>query len=166
MTTMCQLSFGRWVSQKIMRPRLVILVKLDEDTTALQDTRKTNACKQRLRKLAVQFGNEAGKSEFGIIDSQHQPEDIPDAEQYECLKDKLVVEDWVGPLSAFLEFWVLSASGKAVKRGKRTVSSHILQIIPPLPLFKYQLLPDNPPSPSQKTSKPEVARDRYHSTRV
>lgn len=76
MTTMCQLSFGRWVSQKIMRPRLVILVKLDEDSTTLQDTRKTNACKKRLRKLAVQFGNEAGKSEFGIIDSKHQPEDI------------------------------------------------------------------------------------------
>lgn len=156
----------QWLCRSEGAVRLMILVKLDEDTTALQDTRKTNACKQRLRKLAVQFGNEAGKSEFGIIDSQHQPEDIPDAEQYECLKDKLVVEDWVGPLSAFLEFWVLSASGKAVKRGKRTVSSHILQIIPPLPLFKYQLLPDNPPSPSQKTSKPEVARDRYHSTRV
>lgn len=127
----------QWLCRSEGAVRLVILVKLDEDTTALQDTRKTNACKERLRKLAVQFGNEAGKSEFGIIDSQHQPEDISDAEQYECLKNKLVVDDWVGPLSAFLEFWVLSASGKAVKRGKRMVNSHFLQIIPPLPLFKY-----------------------------
>lgn len=127
----------QWLCRSEGAVRLVILVKLDEDTTALQDTRKTNACKKRLRKLAVKFGNEAGKSEFGITGSQHQPEDISDAGQYECLKDKLVVGDWVGPLLAFLEFWVLSASGKAVKRGKRMVSSHFLQIIPPLSLFKY-----------------------------
>ena len=128
---------SQWLCGSEGAVRLVTLVKLDEDTTTLQDIRKSKAGKKRLRKLAMEFGNEAGRSEFGITDWQHQPKEISDAEQYECLKDKLVVEDWVGPLSAFLEFWVLDASGKAVKRGNRMVSSHFPQIIPPLPFFEY-----------------------------
>ena len=127
----------QWLCGSDGAVRLVILVKLDEDTTTLQDIRKSTEGKKRLRKLAMQFGNEAGRSEFGITGSRHQSKEISDAEQYECLKDKLEVTDWVGPLSAFLEFWVLNASGKAAKRGKRMVSSHFLEIIPPLPFFEY-----------------------------
>lgn len=116
---------------------LAIIVDIKEDRITLQAEKDTTAFHTRTRKLVDQFGNEQARArDDGIDDTDGKVSDdrgdgnddpssiLSDAatdDLMEELQTEIHVDDWVGPLSASLEFWELE-DGKPQRRGEPFVS--------------------------------------------
>jgi hypothetical protein len=56
-----------------------------------------------IRELTIRFGNTKAKDREGV---DHGDSDVEsDSEHYDNVQSTIVVEDWVGPISATLEVW-------------------------------------------------------------
>lgn len=137
----------QWLTTHKSDVNLVIIIDIKEDRSALQ----ADQCKERIRQLAVNFGNEKGRMRHNIEgpdsddmgDNDHSDNTLPDAttdvvmqevenddqsmsdtgteDLFDDLEKTMNVNDWVGPLTASLEFWELK-DGKPHRRGKSFVS--------------------------------------------
>lgn len=115
----------QWLTKQRAAVNLVILVKIDEDKGILKNTRKTLESQIRLEELIMRFGNDKAKSHYAkpAYQSSNNDSDAtmtePTSDEVRSeVKSRLVIDDWVGPLSAYLEFWELK-DNKAQRRGER-----------------------------------------------
>jgi len=105
----------QWLEKSRGKTRLVILVNVEEDNKSRKARLSTNEAKRRIRDLVARFGNAEGKRREGIDDevSDVEPDVEPDvefdadsdADLYDEIEAAIVIEDWVGPISATLEVW-------------------------------------------------------------
>jgi hypothetical protein len=112
---------------------LVILVNVKEDKAMLRDAQKTREFRVRLQNLVAAFGNDEAKlvhsiddddgdsGDSGDCDSDIEMSELSSEDLKYAIEDRLNVDDWVGPLSADLEFWELK-NGICQRRGQRFVN--------------------------------------------
>lgn len=126
----------QWLT-KIEDVNLIIIVDVNEDKKALQAVKHTTAFQKRARKLVDQFGNEQARArddcndvtDGEVTDNRSEGNDDPNSILSEAATEDLMkelqteihVDDWVGPLSARLEFWELE-DGELQRRGESFVS--------------------------------------------
>lgn len=99
--------------------QLVILVKIDQDRKALTSHQQSEKFNDRLHDLINQFGNEKARNSLGI-DVNHPSSSGKDA--YEGIKNTIEIDDWLGPVTAFLEAWQRWGKNGYRRRGKKVVS--------------------------------------------
>ena len=93
----------QWLQKSGGEVRLVILVNIEEDAQIRRAKQKSTAARKRTRRLLTKFGTAKAKDREGI---DHGDSDVEsDAELYKEIRSTVVVEDWVGPISATLEVW-------------------------------------------------------------
>ena len=93
----------QWLQKSSREVRLVILVNIEEDAQVRRAKQKSNAARKRTRQLLTQFGTAKAKDREGI---DHEDSDVEsDEEMYDDIRSRIVVEDWVGPITATLEVW-------------------------------------------------------------
>jgi hypothetical protein len=94
---------AQWLQKSCGKVRLVILVNIEEDVRSRRARERSSEARKRIRELTIKFGNAKGKDREGI---DHGDSDVEsDEELYDDLRSTIVVEDWVGPISATLEVW-------------------------------------------------------------
>jgi len=94
---------AQWLQKSGGEVRLVILVNIKEDVQSRKASQKSSEARKRIRELLTEFGNAKAKNREGI---DHEDSDVEsDAELYKDVRSTIVVEDWVGPISATLEVW-------------------------------------------------------------
>lgn len=98
--------------------QLVILVKIDQDRKALTSHQRSEEFNDRLVDLVNQFGNEKAKNTLG---SNVGHPTLPDKNAYKAIKDTIEIDDWVGPVTAFLEVWQRGGKNGYRRRGKKIV---------------------------------------------
>ena len=84
----------QWLQKSGGEVRLVILVNIEEDEKIRRAKQKSSAARKRTRQLLIKFGT-----------AYEDPDVESDEEMYDDIRSRIVVEDWVGPLSATLEVW-------------------------------------------------------------
>jgi len=107
-------------TQVFWKIRVVLLVDIVEDTKTLQTLQRSKRAQSRIQRLLTQFGTASAKAREGVDHEGPDPE--PDQEQYDNIEAQIVVEDWVGPISASLEVWH-TVDNNPQMRGERIVSS-------------------------------------------
>ena len=110
----------QWLHKSSGKIRVVVLVDIVEDTKTLQTLQMSKRAQSRIRRLLTQFGTASAKAREGVDHEGPDPES--DQEQYDNIEAQIVVEDWVGPISASLEVWH-TVDNKPKMRGERIVSS-------------------------------------------
>jgi hypothetical protein len=94
---------AQWLQKSRGKVRLVILVNIEEDVQSKMARRTPSEAQRRTRKLLTEFGKAKVKDREGI---DHKDSDVEsDEEMYDDIRCRIVVEDWVGPISATLEVW-------------------------------------------------------------
>ena len=94
---------AQWLQRSGGKVRLVILVNIEEDVRSRKARQRSSETQRRIRELIIKFGNAKAKEREGI---DHGDSDVEsDAELYEDVRSTIMVEDWVGPISATLEVW-------------------------------------------------------------
>lgn len=94
---------AQWLQKSRGKVRLVILVNIEEDVQSRIARRTSSEAQRRTRKLLTEFGKAKVKDREGI---DHKDSDVEsDEEMYDDIRCRIVVEDWVGPISATLEVW-------------------------------------------------------------
>lgn len=153
-----------WLT-KIEDVNLVVIVDIKEDRKALQDVKHTTAFQNRARKLVDQFGNEQARARDGSIDDtdgevtndRGDGNDDPSSILSDTATDDLIkeleteidVDDWIGPLSARLEFWELKDE-TLQQRGESFVSLiHFFSVYHMLTLSRLQDILPRPRKPVQ-----------------
>jgi hypothetical protein len=94
---------AQWLQKSGGEVRLVILVNIEEDVQSRRVRQRSSEARKRIRELTIKFGNAKGKDRNGIDHGDSDTES--DAELYDNVQSAIVVEDWVGPISATLEVW-------------------------------------------------------------
>jgi hypothetical protein len=115
-----------WLLYTRGKVRLVILLEIQEDLSLKRAYQKTKQSKERVKNLLVKYANDKGKEHldmgeehFGKENSDLTPPS--DTDLYNSIEDQVVSEDWVGPITAYLEFWEAGPKGPC-QRGNRVVS--------------------------------------------
>ena len=109
---------AQWLLRSSGKVRLVIIVNIKEDVEA---RKRTQGVQMRRRDLVARFGTSEAKEEVGIDD---EDSDIGSTEGlYDMIESSIMVDDWVGPISAVLEVWHIADNGPA-RRGQPIVSLH------------------------------------------
>ncbi|KAA8902298.1 hypothetical protein FN846DRAFT_908594 [Sphaerosporella brunnea] len=125
--------------------QLVVLIKITEDRATC--LRRKKARKQQINEFVWQFGNEQARERLkqsdpafaarGVAEKRAaeqslrtgqkrnhpQDDDVSDMSLYEAVEAEVTIEDWVGPLDVFMEFWRLH-------NGKPEVDGSRMQILP------------------------------------
>jgi len=104
----------QWLKRSGGKTRLVILVNIEEDKKSRRARLNSSEAKTRIRDLVARFGNAEGKRREGIdhefdvepdVEFDGQSDADSDADLYDEIEAAIVIEDWVGPISATLEVW-------------------------------------------------------------
>ncbi|KAA8914397.1 hypothetical protein FN846DRAFT_902115 [Sphaerosporella brunnea] len=130
---------------KSLHVQLVVLIKFTEDKAACLHQKK--AREKEINELVWQFGNEHARQRLeesdpafaarGVAEKQadeqslrtgqkrkhRQHDDVSDMSLYEAVESSVTIEDWVGPLDVFMEFWRLHD-------GEPEVDGSRMQILP------------------------------------
>ncbi|KAA8912202.1 hypothetical protein FN846DRAFT_996545 [Sphaerosporella brunnea] len=91
--------------------QLVILVKVDEDSKTLAARQKSR--QNEIEQLVWQFGNRLARSKLKTRPDLRRKRKADDSNSdsdtalYRTIADNISYSDWVGPLTAYLEFWRL-----------------------------------------------------------
>jgi len=94
---------AQWLQKSHGKVRLVILVNIEEDVRSRRVRERSSEARKRIRELLTEFGTAKAKDREGI---DHEDSDVEsDEEFYDNVRSQVVVEDWVGPISATLEVW-------------------------------------------------------------
>jgi hypothetical protein len=94
---------AQWLQKSRGKVRLVILVNIEEDVQSRKARQRSSEARKRKHEFLVKFGNAKAKDREGI---DHGDSDVEsDEEFYDNARSTIVVEDWVGPISATLEVW-------------------------------------------------------------
>ncbi|KAE8398820.1 hypothetical protein BDV37DRAFT_275758 [Aspergillus pseudonomiae] len=136
------LDMKQWLLHGRGQVQLVILADFNEDKKQLRNHQKTNAFRTRAAKILKDFGNPLGQSKHSAILSlaarndvhQDRATEIPSTPAKELdydIVDVVKVEDWIGPITADLEFWVLKDS-KPYRRGRARVFPELTGGLPPI----------------------------------
>lgn len=105
-----------------MDVQLVILVDINEDEKLRKTYQQTPGSLSRVAKLLKDYGNAKGKAAHQQGESETgESETEEEIESDKSIKQHIVVEDWVGPITVNLEFWEPGPSGPQ-KRGSSLVS--------------------------------------------
>ncbi|KAE8377304.1 hypothetical protein BDV26DRAFT_281932 [Aspergillus bertholletiae] len=128
----------RWLLFSCGRVQLVILVDINEDKKPLLKQQRSCSFKHRAAKILKDFGNELGKSKHGdILSCICQGDKVSDTSSalspeldYE-IDDIIQAEDWVGPITVDLEFWILKGS-QPHKRDHGRVFPEPARLSPPI----------------------------------
>jgi hypothetical protein len=115
----------QWLERSDGKVQLVILVDIKEDEGARKRIQATRESQKRVKRLARQFGNAAGKENLGLRSESDM--EISDAELYDSLKSEIMTEDWIGPIRASLEMWHLH-DGVVTMRGPRIVRLSLISL--------------------------------------
>lgn len=94
--------------------QLVVLINIIEDTKALARHKTTPECQNRLENLARKFANETALSDMAI-ENEYADEDS-NPEMYDSMEKELEIDDFVGPIEAFLEVYEFNGE-HPVRRG-------------------------------------------------
>lgn len=109
---------NQWLLRSSGRLELVVIVKITEKTDELRARQKENAFQTTFRSLLARYGDETVTAAYHV-ESDAIPEQTEDL--YEDLRREIVTSDWVGSLSAFMEFWDVQEKTPRI-RGNRIVS--------------------------------------------
>ena len=94
---------AQWLQKSRGKVRLVILVNIEEDVRSRRARQRSSEARKRIHELLVKFGNTKAKDQKRI---HHGDSDVESNEGfYDDIRSTIVVEDWVGPISATLEVW-------------------------------------------------------------
>jgi hypothetical protein len=92
---------AQWLQKSSGEVRLVILVNIEENVQSRRVKQRSSETRKRIRELITEFGNTKAKDREEI---DHGDSDVEsDSELYKDIRSKIVVEDWVGPITATLE---------------------------------------------------------------
>lgn len=94
--------------------QLVILININEDKTALTRRKTTPEYQNRVENLVRQFANKAALSDMAVEDEYSDEESNP--EMYDSLKEELDIDDFVGPIEAFLEVYEFNGKSPVRRR--------------------------------------------------
>ena len=93
-----------WLSYSRGRVRLVILLQIHEDVPTKKAYQKSKRSRERVEGLLREYGN-AKCREIRDMAEDDLSEKGSDTDLYNSVEEQIVSEDWVGPITAFLEFW-------------------------------------------------------------
>ena len=111
----------QWLQRSGGEVRLVVLVNIKEDIQTRRARQISDEVRRRVRELIKTFGTAKAKDREGI---DHDDSDVEsDAEIYCNIQSAVVVEDWVGPITATLEVWHM-ANNTSKLRQPPIVSPH------------------------------------------
>ncbi|GAM34881.1 hypothetical protein TCE0_015r02757 [Talaromyces pinophilus] len=116
----------QWLLKGNEDVNLVILVDIKEDRVILKKTTSALDSRTRLKKLVAAFGNDEAKRRHNNNGDNDTNDDVSGPtvtklspkDWKSAVESQLNIDDWVGPLSAFLEFWELK-NGRCEIRGQR-----------------------------------------------
>lgn len=109
---------NQWLLRSSGRVELVVIVKITEKTDGLRARQKENAFQTTFRSLLARYGDKTATAAYNV-ESHAVPEQTEDL--YEDLRREIVTSDWVGSMSAFMEFWDVQEKTPRI-RGNRIVS--------------------------------------------
>lgn len=128
----------QWLHRSDDPAKVAVLTKITENKRELKRIQSTEAFKSRRRDLLSRFGNATSRERYlveEVGDESTSPDSIPDwfpdttsdtsAVDESGIRAAIVASDWLGPISVFLEMWILK-DGFPVLREPRVVSSTFL----------------------------------------
>ncbi|KAL2821704.1 hypothetical protein BDW59DRAFT_164043 [Aspergillus cavernicola] len=133
----------QWLLHSRGRVQLVILADFNEDKKQLLKQQKSDSFRDRAAKILEDFGTPLGRSKHADIlsltadDCVHQGDRATDISSAPAkglnheIDDVVQVEDWIGPITADFEFWVLKDS-KPYRRGRARVFPELTGRLPPI----------------------------------
>ncbi|OGM47375.1 hypothetical protein ABOM_003812 [Aspergillus bombycis] len=132
----------QWLLHGRGQVQLVILADCNEDKKQLLNHQKSDSFRACAAKIVKGFGDPRGQSKHYATLSltarndvhQDQATEIPSATIKELdydIVDVVRVEDWIGPITADLECWVLKDS-KPYRRGRVRVFPELTGSLPPI----------------------------------
>jgi len=126
-----------WLLYTRGKVRLVILLEIQEDLSLKRAYQKTKQSKERVKNLLVKYANDKGKEHldmgeehFGKENSDLTPPS--DTDLYNSIEDQVVSEDWVGPITAYLEFWEAGPKGPCQRGNRVRVLPDLEGDVPPI----------------------------------
>ncbi|PLN80886.1 hypothetical protein BDW42DRAFT_169986 [Aspergillus taichungensis] len=134
----------QWLLHSRGEVQLVVLANIKEDKKQLLKQQKTDSFKDHAAKILEHFGNELGRSKHAeilmadaCVYQGHQATNISGTlaerlnHEVDDIIDMVQVENWIGPITADFEFWVLRDS-KPHRRGRARVFPGLIGYLPPI----------------------------------
>jgi sulfite reductase beta subunit-like hemoprotein len=118
----------QWLIKSSEEVTIAVIIKIQEDKSARREARKTSESQERLRQLVDEFGNKEARLRDGI-DSQSDVDS--DKEMYDDIGSMINEDDWVGPLSAFLEIWELNGQTPKIREPRYVCAIYPLGFVFP-----------------------------------
>ncbi|PWY92452.1 hypothetical protein BO70DRAFT_425150 [Aspergillus heteromorphus CBS 117.55] len=111
-----------WLLNSSGRVQLVVLANIQEDRRTLITQQKTEEFKDNMANLLIEFGNTYGKANHADLLERATKactkQETNTMAAYEKCYQEVKTDDWVGPITAALEFWELDDSSEPHKRGE------------------------------------------------
>jgi hypothetical protein len=116
-----------WLSYTRGKVRLVVRLQIQEDVPTRKAYQESKKSRERVEGLLKKYGNARGR-EIRDMAEDDVTEKGSDTDLYDSVEEQIVCEDWVGPITAYLEFWEAGPFGPR-QRGERVVSRLLIPLV-------------------------------------